>query len=637
MPQPKLLSKPWASDGLKNNIPAERNGGLAQEAATYAEGFPSITMTPISVGGKPPSGKDMNGVLYEISAHTVWQNQGGRYRFDQVFCDAIGGYPKGAVLINDTLDTEYISLVDANTHNPNSGNNTGKWETHAGKGLKASTIRAGIVQLLSATNSDREDIAATPKAVKTAYDKAVAAESAASGAVKTSGSQNVGGEKTFTSTAFFKGGAFVADSAGDFAANQCLQIGSNNVNSYFYNKRSGKYLSMRNDGELRYDGKRLLNTDDLSGMMPVGAVIGFPRAITRPEGYLKADGSTFNQSTYPDLYRVLGGNKLPKLTRSDIGMTAYFPFGDIPDGWIKYDDISTKVTQAAYPELYRKLVAQYGSIDTVPKAADRFIRNASGRLTVGTQQGDAIRNITGSIEALYGSHRYTLYSKAEGAFTTDSDDGVNATFKSSNDDHANRQKRVVFDASRSVPTADEVRPKALAMVLCIKAQNSLDDVVMWIKAFGAVANAGLLDASRLAQGLQDKADRGHTHTVSEVQGLQRDLDALIGKLMPVSDKIGGFDIVKFPDGTMIQTYSVNIGDNRGSQGYEEYQFTWAVAFVSRPAVSYALRSNAANAHYAFWAAESHDATGSLHKFRVIEGFRSLQDATVILTAIGRWN
>ena len=175
MPQPKLLSKPWASDGLKNNIPAERNGGLAQEAATYAEGFPSITMTPISVGGKPPSGKDMNGVLYEISAHTVWQNQGGRYRFDQTFCDAIGGYPKGSVLISDTLDTEYISLVDANTHNPNSGNNTGKWAIHAGKGLKASTTQAGSAQLSSATNSDREDMAATPKAVKAAYDRATSA------------------------------------------------------------------------------------------------------------------------------------------------------------------------------------------------------------------------------------------------------------------------------------------------------------------------------------------------------------------------------------------------------------------------------------------------------------------------------
>ena len=179
MPQPKLLSKAWASDGLKNNIPDTRSGGMPLEGATYADGFPSITMTPISTGGKPPSGKDMNGVLYEISAHTVWQNQGGRYRFDQTFCDTIGGYPKGSVLISDTLDTEYISLVDANTHNPNSGNNTGKWEIHAGKGLKASTTQAGSAQLSSATNSDREDMAATPKAVKIAYDKAVGTEAIA--------------------------------------------------------------------------------------------------------------------------------------------------------------------------------------------------------------------------------------------------------------------------------------------------------------------------------------------------------------------------------------------------------------------------------------------------------------------------
>lgn len=89
-------------------------------------------------------------------------------------------------------------------------------------------------------------------------------------AVKTTGNQEIAGDKTFTGLTTLKKGAIVADSATDFAANQCLQIGSNNVNSYFYNKRSGKYLSMRNDGELRYDGKRLLNADDLANMMPSG-------------------------------------------------------------------------------------------------------------------------------------------------------------------------------------------------------------------------------------------------------------------------------------------------------------------------------------------------------------------------------
>ena len=40
----------------------------------------------------------------------------------------------------------------------------------------ASTTKAGIVQLSSTTNSDSEELAATPKAVKAAYDKAVGAK-----------------------------------------------------------------------------------------------------------------------------------------------------------------------------------------------------------------------------------------------------------------------------------------------------------------------------------------------------------------------------------------------------------------------------------------------------------------------------
>ena len=299
MPEPRLLSKAWASDGLKNSIPNTRNSGMPQEGATYADGFPSITMTPISTGGKPPSGKDMNGVLYEISAHTVWQNQGGRYRFDQAFCDAIGGYPKGAVLINDTLDTEYISLVDANTHNPNSGNNTGKWAIHAGKGLKASTAQAGIVQLSSATDSDREDMAATPKAVKAAYDKAVAAESAASGAVKTSGNQEIGGVKTFTSKVGFNAGMSVSGNG------KSADIHTGPGDIYLRNSKSNKYLQLKDNGELCYSDKRLLNVDDLSGMVPSGAVMYFA-GQTVPSGWLKANGAAVSRTTYAALFAAIG-------------------------------------------------------------------------------------------------------------------------------------------------------------------------------------------------------------------------------------------------------------------------------------------------------------------------------------------
>ena len=156
-----------------------------------------------------------------------------------------------------------------------------------------------------AVNSDSSTTVATSKAVKTAHDKAVAAENAASGAVKTSGNQDIGGNKTFTAAATFKGGTFVADSVGDFNANQWLQIGSNNVNSYFYNKKSGKYLSMRNDGELRYDGKRLLNTDDLLGIVPSGTVLYFA-GQTAPAGWLKANGAAVSRTAYAALFAAIG-------------------------------------------------------------------------------------------------------------------------------------------------------------------------------------------------------------------------------------------------------------------------------------------------------------------------------------------
>ena len=412
----------------------------------------------------------------------------------------------------------------------------------------ASTTKAGIVQLSSDTDSTAEDKAATPSAVKAAYDKAV--ESAGKG-------------------------------------------------------------------------------------LPVGAVIGFPRAVASQEGYLKADGSTFAQATYPDLYRVLGGNKLPNLTRSDVGMTAYFAFDDIPDGWIKYDDIATKVTQAAYPELYRKLVAQYGSIDAVPKSEDRFIRNASCSLAVGTQQGDAIRNIKGSLEALYGSYRYTLYTKADGAFTTDSDDGVNTTFRSSNDDHANRQKRVVFDASRSVPTADEVRPKAIAMVLCIKAKDSLDDVVMWIKAYGKVTNAGVLDASTLAADLQRKANRdevapkAHSHRAAEISDFAEAVAALT-----VHQKIGTFDICKLPDGTQIESGTVRIQNHNNNPTARV--LTWPLAFVDAPVVVATMSGPEGNVRDIWVTIDNRQSNQSAVHYWLHEPVYNTPDVTVNFVAIGRW-
>lgn len=307
----------------------------------------------------------------------------------------------------------------------------------------------------SAVDSNSADTVATSAAVKKAYDKAIAAEDLANT-------------------------KWTAKSATETEPG-ILPI-SHKTDGADKNKFASEYAV----GEAAKKG------------LPLGAVVSFPRTVTNPVGFLKADGSTFNQQTFPDLYRVLGSNKLPDLTRSDVGMTAYFAVDNIPAGWIAFDEIATQVTEQHYPELYRHLVGKYGSINSVPKVADRFLRNAGNGLSVGQTQEDAIRNITGRFGPLDNDLKSYLKTMLDGAFYLIEEEqyfGLNGSWNNNN-------PLVGFDASKVVPTAEENRPKSLALKLCIKAINSLDDVVFWIKSHGEVANAGELDAGRLAQDIQ---------------------------------------------------------------------------------------------------------------------------------------
>ena len=60
------------------------------------------------------------------------------------------------------------------------------------------------------------------------------------------------------------------------------------------------------------------------------------------------------------------------------------------------------VSRTAYPELFAAIGTRYGAGDGVstfnlPNTEDRFPRFAGGGLVVGEKQGDAIRNIVGTI------------------------------------------------------------------------------------------------------------------------------------------------------------------------------------------------------------------------------------------------
>ena len=259
--------------------------------------------------------------------------------------------------------------------------------------------------------------------------------------------------------------------------------------------------------------------------VPIGAVVSFPRAVTNPVGFLRADGSTFSQRTFPDLYRTLGdSNQLPDLTRSDTGMTAYFAVDNIPAGWIAFDSIRTTVTQQNYPELYRHLVGKYGSLSNVPLAEDRFIRNASSNLSVGETQSDEIKKHVHKVRThwvnssdsniFYDKTKTVIDSRLRTATTTDdnlSDNGF---------------MHPLLDSPMATG-GNETRPKSLILKLCIKAINSLDDVQFWVKAFGVVENVGALDAGTLAQNMQSveqKIEENKQSTLREINNAKADIN-----------------------------------------------------------------------------------------------------------------
>ncbi len=115
--KPTVLDAPLAYRGDKSVIPNKATGS---NGASIEEGFPSITSLPISQGGLPPERADFNGLFYLSTDQKVYLQNGGVITFSEDVSNAIGGYPKGAVL--DYIDSfgnysKVLSLIEDNTYN----------------------------------------------------------------------------------------------------------------------------------------------------------------------------------------------------------------------------------------------------------------------------------------------------------------------------------------------------------------------------------------------------------------------------------------------------------------------------------------------------------------------------------------
>lgn len=151
----------------------------------------------------------------------------------------------------------------------------------------------------------------------------------------------------------------------------------------------------------------------LLNSMPAGSVIAYA-GVTVPDGYFECNGETFDSNTYPKLYIALGTSILPDLR------------GQFIRGW------------------------DHG------KGVDK-------NRSIGTTQGDAMQNITGKLTEMQVA---AWHSQSEtGALYQSRRHG------SGKHDRGNLSGTMIdlnFDASRSVRTADENRPKNVALMYIIK-------------------------------------------------------------------------------------------------------------------------------------------------------------------------
>ena len=182
----------------------------------------------------------------------------------------------------------------------------------------ASTSRAGIVMLDNSTDSQLEDRAATPKAVKAAYDKAVEAANAVRAfSIPTASTSRAGivqlsdrisnttadagkapttaavnraidelgenvlgrisqannridtavtltGDQTITGAKIFQADIKASASTTHAAADRFIRLGADTTGAYAVNSKSGKILYLRHDGNLTYDGHNVLLAREIS-------------------------------------------------------------------------------------------------------------------------------------------------------------------------------------------------------------------------------------------------------------------------------------------------------------------------------------------------------------------------------------
>ena len=115
---PSKIYTPFAVSGTKNSIPIPSQISTTPGKASYTDGFPPLTLTPVASGGVPPFGADFNGILNAITQIQQWQSGGGTFSYDATWNTDNSGYPKGALLLKADESGFWFNTTDGNATDP---------------------------------------------------------------------------------------------------------------------------------------------------------------------------------------------------------------------------------------------------------------------------------------------------------------------------------------------------------------------------------------------------------------------------------------------------------------------------------------------------------------------------------------
>ena len=143
------------------------------------------------------------------------------------------------------------------------------------------------------------------------------------------------------------------------------------------------------------------------------------------------------------------------------------------------------------------------------------------------------------------------------------------------------------------------------------------------------AGAAFDTLKELADGLQNKSDKGHTHRAAEINDFAEAVAALT-----VHQKIGTFDICKLPDGTQIESGTVHIQNHNNNPTARV--LTWPLAFVDAPVVVATMSGPEGNVRDIWVTIDNRQSNQSAVHYWLHEPAYNTPDVTVNFVAVGRW-